>query len=230
MNKMDKGPQRDQKPVDVIHEPVTIKIEAYITYTTSDLRMLLRSQRQCHYDNEALTVNNCELRCLSNRVFAKCGCVPWFLAEFGDHRECSLSEYSCANTNRTETTDCDCLLSCDHITYNCHQIAVTNNLDTSKESELCKIDLSKWPIMFFRKKMRFSYLDLVVSLGGIAGLFLGYSIITSIELIYYFSLKVYCSAIVEATRKKHNIIKVYVTERKVPSKPDVNPMCYNYID
>lgn len=232
MNKMDDGPQRDQKPVDVIYEPVAIGIKAYITYTTSEVKMLRRSQRQCHYDSEVLTVNNCELRCLSRRVFAKCGCVPWFLAEFGDYRECFLSEYSCANTSRTGTTDCDCLLPCDHIAYSCHKITVYDP-DTNEKSKICKIGLSTWPVMFFRRKIRFGYLDLVVSFGGIAGLFLGYSILTSIEFIYYFSLKVYCSAIVEATRKKHNIIKnikVHVTEHKVPSKLDVKPICYNYID
>lgn len=38
----------------------------------------------------------------------------------------------------------------------------------------------------------FGWVDLLVSFGGIAGLFLGFSLLSGVEIIYYFTLRTCC--------------------------------------
>lgn len=69
----------------------------------------------------------------------------------------------------------------------------------------------------------------LVSFGGIAGLFLGYSLIVTIEIGYYFTLRTYCGAVVQSSREQHRIVTIHVVE-KIPRNVDVNQMYYPYVD
>lgn len=40
--------------------------------------------------------------------------------------------------------------------------------------------------------------NVVVSFGGIAGLFLGFSLLSGVELLYYFTLRAWCAAVRDA--------------------------------
>lgn len=228
---MDIGPQRDDKPWHVIYEPTIVEFFVWITYTTPAIHHLTLHQRQCHYENEGMSLNNCELHCQFNKILKKCGCVPWFLA-LSQQEECSLSKYSCASLNYIDILDCNCLLPCDHTTYNGYKIMPTKE-DSSKtlhERKTCTIALSRWPTARFRRKIRFGYLDLLVSFGGIASLFLGYSLLVNFEFVYYFSLRSYFGAVLDISRKKCNIIKKQVKQSKTSTnKFNINSIHYNNI-
>lgn len=212
-------PQRNDKPLEVIHEPTRVEISVQITYSTPQLRYLTRQQRRCHYESKTLTVNNCELKCQAERIFKMCKCVPWFLAT-SKRKECYLTQYSCVKLNDSNAMDCDCVLPCDHVSYKCEKIVFNGR------EQVCEIKIMMWPNVLFRRRIRFGYLELLVSFSGIASLFLGFSIVTVIEFVYYFTLKVYCGTVVEASRKRCNIVKVYVEPE--PRKADVT--YHNYID
>ena len=92
-----------------------------------------------------------------------------------------------------------------------------------------QITLRNWPTALYKREMRFGYLDLLVSFGGIAGLFLGFSLIVAIEIGYYFTLRTYCGAVVQSSREQNLIMTVHVVE-KVPRKIDVNQIYYPYVD
>jgi len=228
MDKMDIAPQRDDKPIEVIYEPTTVEIEdLLITTNTPEIRYLTQQQRQCHYGSKALTVNNCELQCQADRIFKMCKCLPWFLAD-GKRNECRLSQYSCVKLN--DAMNCDCLLPCDHTVYTYDRIAASNEIDKDQlddDNRACRIVIIQWPYFTYRKIIRFGYLEILISFGSIASLFLGFSLVTVIELVYYFTLKVYCGAVMEASRRKCNIVKTLHVESE-PRKTDV--MYYDYID
>ena len=120
-----------------------------------------------------------------------------------------------------DVTQCACWLSCDHASYNVMQIQSSESTN--------QITLRNWPTALYKREMRFGYLDLLVSFGGIAGLFLGFSLIVAIEIGYYFTLRTYCGAVVQSSREQNLIMTVHVVE-KVPRKIDVNQIYYPYVD
>lgn len=49
--------------------------------------------------------------------------------------------------------------------------------------------MSMWPTNQYRRQALRTSLDVIVSIGGILGLFLGASLLSAIELIYYFIIR-----------------------------------------
>lgn len=49
--------------------------------------------------------------------------------------------------------------------------------------------MSMWPTNQYRRQALRTNLDVVVSIGGILGLFLGASILSAIEFVYYFTVR-----------------------------------------
>ncbi|CAK9796106.1 Sodium channel protein Nach [Anthophora quadrimaculata] len=210
-----------ERPAIRMYFPVDIEFIVEITYTTSDIRYLLLRQRKCYYNQEGISLNDCEINCLRDKLFAHCECLPWFLS-FADKTECTVSKYSCLNNVNIDMTHCNCWLSCDHTSYSIK--GVKKSL-----KDVTRIMLRNWPTALYRREMRFGYLDLLVSFGGIASLFLGFSLLSSIEFGYYFTLRTYCGAVVQSSRKQYNIVTVHVVE-KLPNKVDTNLKYYQYID
>lgn len=54
------------------------------------------------------------------------------------------------------------------------------------------IEFLTWPIIRYKREVLFGWVDLLVSFGGIAGLFLGFSLLSGIEIIYYFTIRTIC--------------------------------------
>lgn len=54
------------------------------------------------------------------------------------------------------------------------------------------VEYLTWPIIRYKREVLFGWVDLLVSFGGIAGLFLGFSLLSGVEIIYYFSLRACC--------------------------------------
>lgn len=54
------------------------------------------------------------------------------------------------------------------------------------------VEFLTWPIIRYKREVLFGWVDLLVSFGGIAGLFLGFSLLSGVEIIYYFTLRTFC--------------------------------------
>lgn len=54
------------------------------------------------------------------------------------------------------------------------------------------IEYLTWPIIRYKREVLFGWVDLLVSFGGIAGLFLGFSLLSGVEIIYYFTMRAFC--------------------------------------
>lgn len=54
------------------------------------------------------------------------------------------------------------------------------------------IEFLTWPIIRYKREVLFGWVDLLVSFGGIAGLFLGFSLLSGVEILYYFTLRAGC--------------------------------------
>lgn len=54
------------------------------------------------------------------------------------------------------------------------------------------IEYLTWPIIRYKREVLFGWVDLLVSFGGIAGLFLGFSLLSGVEIVYYFTMRTCC--------------------------------------
>lgn len=54
------------------------------------------------------------------------------------------------------------------------------------------IEYLTWPIVRYKREVLFGWVDLLVSFGGIAGLFLGFSLLSGVEILYYFTMRACC--------------------------------------
>ena len=204
-------PLFDQPILELINGSL-IQFIPIITTTKKDVRFLSLNQRQCSFNDESVSYSHCERICFIDKIISLCSCLPWFLAS-SPYQECQPKQYSCLiNARKTWSTfDCDCYLPCDQSSYNVEKI--TRNLDKT----WINISLSRWPHLLYKRETTFGWVDLAISFGGIAGFFLGFSVLTSFELWYYFTLRTYCGAVLSAP-KKGIIISVKEAPKKMLKK------------
>lgn len=187
-------PLFEQPTLDLINGS-SISFNAVTTMTNKDVRLLSVNQRQCTFDDESVSYSHCERNCFINKIRSICHCLPWFLAP-SPEEECKPVEYSCLIRARKMflTLDCNCFLPCDHTAYNVHIIE-------RKPHKQIIINFKPWPHLLYKRKISFGWVDLAASFGGIAGFFLGFSVLTSFELWYYFTLRTYCGVVLSAPKK-----------------------------
>ncbi|GAB0089181.1 hypothetical protein DMENIID0001_036800 [Sergentomyia squamirostris] len=82
---------------------------------------------------------------------------------------------------------CPCLPECSRIDYSMELI---ENLGGDTINDSVTVDIHfKSPVMLrYRTDVMFGWLDLMVAFGGIAGLFLGCSLLSGAELVYYLTI------------------------------------------
>ncbi|XP_076646223.1 pickpocket protein 28 [Halictus rubicundus] len=211
----------DDRPIVKAYFPVDIEYHVEITHTAPEMHYLTLRQRKCSYKGEGGSLNNCINNYFVDKLLSRCDCVPWFLS-FTKKRECPISQYPCLNSTTIDVSKHNCWLQCDRVTYFPESV-VKSNKDTNR------IILKYWPIYFYKVEMRFGYLDLLVSFGGIASLFLGYSLLVSAEMGYYLFLRSYCGAVVHSSRQQYHIATIHVAE-KVPNKIKIQLRYHEYVE
>lgn len=222
---MDNDPPLRDGPINYhLIDNMKIDISFAVTDASDNLRFLSGYQRECVFYDESISYNNCILNCLRNDIQKICGCLPWFLS-INRNDQCNVNQYSCLvkNENKLRHSKCNskCYIYCDHTTYE------FGSIKTAQTTNIATV----WPTYFFKREVRFGWLDLVVSFGGIMGVFLGYSVLTTVELIYYFSLRFYCGAVLDqANDMTSQAIRVAEKQRKKERLMPKDEWYYDYVN
>ncbi|XP_017130963.1 pickpocket protein 19 [Drosophila elegans] len=161
-------------------------------------------------------VGNCRSKCHQEHVIELCKCSPTIFFPITDKDNftaCKASDFKCLYDNRLifsierhpeedefvknpfkESMICDCFTSCTQLIF--ERVFTTTSLDnneTDTEAGTMRLDIfyqSGWFIQY-QTTMRFTFVELLASFGGIIGLFLGGSLLSAFELAYYFSIGLY---------------------------------------
>ncbi|XP_039493847.1 pickpocket protein 19 isoform X2 [Drosophila santomea] len=161
-------------------------------------------------------VGNCRSRCHQEHVINLCKCSPSIFFPVSDKDNfttCKASDFKCLYENRItfsierhpeeddfvrnpfkESMICDCFTSCTQLVFD--RVYTTTTLDNNEantEAGTMRLDIffqSGWFIQY-QTIMRFTFVELLASFGGIIGLFLGASLLSAFELAYYFSIGLY---------------------------------------
>ncbi|XP_044729218.1 sodium channel protein Nach [Chrysoperla carnea] len=113
----------------------------------------------------------------------------------------------------------DCLPSC--VEDEVDVIHVKNNLrlDKTEYGEII-VSMNEWPTVRFKRTVVRDKLDLIVSIGGTVGLFIGASVLSIVEIFYYFGFRIWFNTNTQDFPET-NVQQVGNTNKVQPMQPDV---------
>ncbi|XP_063626292.1 pickpocket protein 28-like [Cydia splendana] len=166
------------------------------------------------------TQRNCELECSSNFTANICGCVPLYMPHGQETKVCgggkqkciqdALEELSLRKSVLMMKTDslsdveaCDCLQACTELKYDAEVSQAVYNLSNYMDNADSDI-ANGWRIpsglvIYFaedlfttlRRSELYGGVDFVANCGGIMGLFMGFSFLSLVEIVYYFTIRLW---------------------------------------
>ncbi|XP_075213735.1 sodium channel protein Nach-like [Lycorma delicatula] len=191
-------PNLDMDPQLVwMHQICRVFFSSKHTYTTDDARQLSAKQRRCIFHDEIKLLTHprysysaCMTQCRMETARKLCGCVPNFYKEIEGFTLCNLTGLGCISvhlSNLGRGLNCPCELGCENTVYEVEKL-----VDSVEADEPLHVGFGSWPMVRYKREVLFGWVDLLVSFGGIAGLFLGFSLLTAVEIIYYFTMRALC--------------------------------------
>ncbi|XP_036322357.1 sodium channel protein Nach [Rhagoletis pomonella] len=168
------------------------------------------AQRKCRFPHESnlehfeiYTKSFCMQECRLNLVYKKCKCIPHFYPNRVPNPKpiCSYTTLkSCVAKNAEffrrlhsskarKTVSCNCLDSCFNSIVVVNNVEVLANLNVFQTGFSVGLEVTSWPLELLKRQVIFTFTDLLVAVGGAAGLFLGFSVLGAIEFFYYFTLR-----------------------------------------
>ncbi|KAJ0179061.1 hypothetical protein K1T71_005836 [Dendrolimus kikuchii] len=182
-------------------------VTAVTVYTAPDAAKLSIAQRRCRFPHENNLKHNsiytyamCRMECRIKLCLKYCKCIPHFYRNIGDEKICDTKGLKCLaeykeSLFRLQDIDgkkinCDCLPLCDDVNY----VIQSNALQPWFMGTNLQWGMVTYPRMRFRRDIIFGFTDVLVAVGGMAGLFLGCSVLSFMEIIYFLTLRLVCYA------------------------------------
>ncbi|XP_031766293.2 sodium channel protein Nach [Galleria mellonella] len=182
-------------------------------------------QRACRFysENEGgmyphYSYSACITQCRKQAQLKLCGCHDHFIIATSEAHYCNISGMACLHAHVDSLINikppwskrpgqvCQCLPSCDETEVTViKDRSVSERLFKKKKSEV-EIVLAHIPAERFKRNVVRSRLDLVVSVGGTTGLFVGASLISFIELIFYFTVRFISNILMDKRNQKRNVV------------------------
>ncbi|XP_059616576.1 sodium channel protein Nach-like [Phlebotomus argentipes] len=169
---------------------VSIGIQPTAFYASSDVRRLTSTERQCIYKEdishreEIMKLRalpylraNCMSECRQRAMMAYCNCTLDFFYPSGIYAPCNIGGLVCLNRYN----------ECSRIDYSV-ELFENLGMETTDNSVALDIHFKSSTMLRYRTDVTFGWLDLMVAFGGIAGLFLGCSLLSGAELVYYLTI------------------------------------------
>ena len=151
-----------------------------------------------------------------------CNCSVGFLFPAKNYPECSVKQLFCLikyneifnaekplekNPYFDENEDgieCSCLPECSRIDYSIEISPIYDERKIAKEFVVFDVHFASSTMMKYRTDVTFSSMDLLVGFGGVVSLFLGCSILSGAEIIYFSTIALFCHR--KRSRLSHNEI------------------------
>ncbi|KAJ6625441.1 Pickpocket protein 28 [Pseudolycoriella hygida] len=199
---------------------VLLSVNPQVIKTDDDLILYAPNIRQCYFSQEKwlqffenYSKSNCDFECLTNFTLQKCGCVRFSMPRTEDTRICGIKSIDCCINaedellrkddgllGSNEFDDCNCLPSCTSYSYDVDQShniiksksdsSVEYNL-TERETTIVRIFFNQKQFISSKRSKLYGQTELLANFGGLVGLFLGISLLSFVELIYFFTLRAY---------------------------------------
>lgn len=199
---------------------ITVKPKMMIT-SQSLIENHDQEQRKCIDGNEQhlsffrnYTQRNCHLETLANESYRVCGCVLFWMPRFNASKMCSFAkEFNCVGhvENSFHNTDMTnkCLPACNSITYEADISTSRRALNPFEPKGFKRIKV----LVLFKDQQYYAssrselygkmdFIDFTAACGGILNLFMGISMLSIIEIIYFATFRLACNLYKRNARKK----------------------------
>ncbi|XP_037911902.1 pickpocket protein 28-like [Hermetia illucens] len=172
---------------------------------------------------------NCELECEARQIAERCKCIMHYMPRvIPEIAICSVRDMPCvqaadgkaqiANQNGNNCSQ-DCIAACFDITYYVKTFsapilrgafALKHNALQRVPRDYAEKNLAVAHFYYtynsFRSRVRQQYVgftDVLSNTGGLMGLFVGFSVISVVEVLYYGTLRPYCVSRKESSQAEH---------------------------
>ncbi|XP_053997452.1 pickpocket protein 19-like isoform X1 [Hylaeus anthracinus] len=166
--------------------------------TDPTVKELQISQRKCKFHNDGglktwpvYTRNMCKMECRMRVIEDRCKCRPHFARPIEGVNVCNAEQLRCIGKITKdlflfEHTPyfCDCDPNCDLVTYQISEKDVNELNQVPTNSSFVNL-IVELPQIVYHRSLMFGFTDFLTGVGGAAGLFLGASVLSFVEIIYY---------------------------------------------
>ncbi|KAG4077329.1 hypothetical protein HA402_009730 [Bradysia odoriphaga] len=168
----------------------------------------------------------CATKCMTQFVYDKCECHPYFLPAMENAtqiRDCVVTDGECFQRiyyDMKKIRCKACMPACEDIlyqmtiekaAYNFEKVTVNpiySETNWTRNEFTVHIYFARSTVPVFRMFMITSFIGLLANFGGVFNLVLGISIISILELVYYFGIK-----LLQYVRRSDQIIPVIISNR-----------------
>ncbi|EFA05007.2 Pickpocket protein 28-like Protein [Tribolium castaneum] len=161
------------------------------------------------------TQQNCQFECLTNFTLNYCECVRYFMPRTEDTKICGFDSLDCVTQvdKKLKTQEmsgtasqCDCKPSCTSLSYNVETSNsryyfkeyldlrnISNNFEEPDKHHFSmllvyfKVD----QFLSIQRNELYGVSDFIANVGGLFGLFLGFSLISTVEIVYFLTMRIY---------------------------------------
>ncbi|KAK5641675.1 hypothetical protein RI129_010222 [Pyrocoelia pectoralis] len=168
------------------------------------------------------TQENCLSECLANYTLQQCGCLAFYMPTTTSTETCGLGSMECVKNSKVKYLDnetysefglglCNCLPSCTSLSYDVetsqtrwdwrkafkvlHRAGLSEGIPDDKESHYSRLHVYYKDLQFLSSERNelYGYVDFFSNVGGLLGLFIGLSVTSCIEILYFLTLRLVCN-------------------------------------
>ncbi|XP_020717443.1 pickpocket protein 28-like [Ceratitis capitata] len=162
---------------------------------------------------------NCEIECEAKILIDKCDCVLYYLPRInGSARICGPNDNPCTNEVQTQIESSDKKVTCANCWPACFELSYKVRVTSTTISYGQFLTADEWSPELFgsatnfteisivnfyylsnilrstTKSEMFGFTEFLSNTGGLLGLFMGFSIFSVIETVYYVTVRPYCAS------------------------------------
>ncbi|XP_056634912.1 pickpocket protein 28-like [Diorhabda sublineata] len=208
----------DQVVVAAITPEITTTAEAIRRYSPKKRNCYLPDEKKLRYFKN-YTQMDCQIECKTNYTLEKCQCIDFYMPREPHVPVCTGSQINCIFESERElllsgikkkiellkegkhqVDKCDCMPICTSMYYRLETSQSPWDWKAQLEMNDKKKHLSSFQIYFkgnqfvtMERNELFGITDFLANFGGLLGLFVGFSLLSLIEIIYFLTLRIYCN-------------------------------------
>ncbi|XP_031340947.1 pickpocket protein 28-like [Photinus pyralis] len=210
-------------------KPSMITVSPELRDYPAETRKCYFAQEKYLASYKVYTQQNCLDECLANHTWKHCDCIPFYLAVYGDDTKiCGPAKFRCVQRCKTRFAGvgnstsakrpCNCWPACTSLTYDVEisqtdwswseEFGVWRQLNdrqlniTPHNTHLSMLSVYYKELQFLNceRKELYGTVEFFSNTGGLLGLFIGFSIVSAAELVYFLTVRIICNIIMYGTR------------------------------
>ncbi|KAG5316419.1 PPK28 protein, partial [Acromyrmex insinuator] len=233
----------------IIRPRISYANPSIISIAQRKRKCFFMSERKLRY-YRTYTQRNCILECEANYTKKLCDCVQYYMPKSSNTPICGKKDEPCAKQarqameiklydevlNNITIPSCNCWPACFEINYRIElsQNKLVQTFQTNKQYVKKNIDYFTENVavvhLFFvdsqftkyMKSELFGFIEFLSSTGGLLGLFMGFSFLSFMEILYFSTMRVWCRFNNRREVQRPNVLQTHPLDNKKVIYPFTN--------